>query len=436
MTDLPSLRSDRAFWGITTTQFLGAFNDNVFKMLLLLICTDYVRLTSDSAVNPYFDPYQTIASLLFAFAFVTFTGLAGFLSDRFPKRELVIACKVAEILVMGAGFVVFLIGTPGSFSFIALLFFVLFLMGTQSAFFGPSKYGILPEMFSDTDLPTVNAVVVATTFLAIIFGTALGGWLKSVLGDELWLISMVCVGLAVLGTATATLLRKTPAAQPDLKFAVRSWFNEPKVWRIVLRDRLLFRVLLVYSVFWFVGGVVALTITLVGQIQLELDSTITSLFNAAVGLGIGIGSIWAARLSKKELRLTLVSRGSIGVFAASATAAIVAILPIDITVKSAMFGTTMIVIGFFGGWVAIPLQVYIQAHPRAEYKGRVVAVMNLMTWIGILLASVYYFGALAITQFKLDPSWILLSTGTIMLLTGTLSRLRTTEHLRNDRSES
>lgn len=431
MTELPSLRRDRAFWGVTATQFLGAFNDNVFKMLLLLICTDYVRQHPSATINPYFDPYQTIASLLFALAFVTFTGLAGFLSDRFPKRGLVIACKVAEIVVMGAGLFVFLTGTAGSFFFIVTLFLVLFLMGTQSAFFGPSKYGILPELFKEADLPIVNAVVVATTFLAIIFGTALGGYLKDLLGNDLWWISVVCVGLAILGTVTATLIRKTPAAQPTLRFNAKSWFIEPKIWRTVLQDRLLFRVLIVYSVFWFVGGVVTLTITLVGQIQMQLEATVTALFNAGVGLGIGVGSIWAARLSKHEVRFSLVKQGCVGVFISTAFASMVAIVPFDSSVKSWVFGLTMVSVGFFGGWVAIPLQVYIQAHPRAEYKGRVIAVMNLMTWIGILLASVYYFGALAISQFQLDPSWILLSTGVIMLLAGLLSGLKSVEHLKS-----
>ena len=119
-----------------------------------------------------------------------FVGFAGYLSDRYSKKRIVVGCKVAEIGVMLLGFLVFLTGTPGSSSFIVLLFGVLFLMGLQSAFFGPSKFGILPEMFSDTDLPTINGVILATTFLAIIFGTVLAGVLKDLLGDDLWIISL------------------------------------------------------------------------------------------------------------------------------------------------------------------------------------------------------------------------------------------------------
>ena len=123
---------------MTATQFLGAFNDNLFKMLLMLICADYVmvRAAGDGG-NPYFDPFQTAASLLFAFAFVMFSGFAGFLSDRYRKKGIVVASKVAEIFVMSMGLLVFLTGNPGGNSFIVMLFAVLFLMGMQSAFFGP-----------------------------------------------------------------------------------------------------------------------------------------------------------------------------------------------------------------------------------------------------------------------------------------------------------
>ena len=89
---------------MTITQFLGAFNDNVFKMLLLLICVDYVLAQNQGGNNPYFDPYQTTASLLFASAFVLISGFAGYLSDRYCKRTIVVACKVSEIVVMLAGF--------------------------------------------------------------------------------------------------------------------------------------------------------------------------------------------------------------------------------------------------------------------------------------------------------------------------------------------
>lgn len=433
MAESASLRNERSFWGVITTQFLGALNDNLFKMLLLLICTDYVMLQGDRAESPYFDPFQTVASLLFALAFVLISGFAGYLSDRFPKRRIIVICKVGEIVVMTAGLIVFLTGTMGSFSLITALFAVLFLMGSQSAFFGPPKYGILPELFSDSDLPQVNGVMLATTFAAIIFGTALAGVLKTLLGDQAWVISAGCVALAIVGTVTATLIRPTEAALPSLQFKPKGIFVEPTVWRMVFGDRLLLKVLVVYSVFWFVGGVLALVVTLIGRIQMDLTDLTTSLFNASIGVGIGAGSMWAARSSQHDIRLSLVSRGSIGLFVATTAASIIPVLPISTNSQSWGFGIALLIAGFFGGWIAVPLQVFIQAHPPAELKGRVLAAMNLMTWVGILSASLYYFAALAVTGFRLDPSWILLSIGFIMLAAGVTPRLVSDEHLSDER---
>ncbi len=437
MTQYPSLTKDRAFWGITLTQFLGAFNDNVFKMLLFLICADYVGNLNDadSTRGDYFDPYQTLASLLFAFAFVMFSGFAGFLSDRFSKKKIVIACKVAEIVVMCLGFLIFLTGSIGTNSFLVLLFGVLFLMGTQSAFFGPSKFGILPEMFSDTDLPIVNGVILGTTFLAIIFGTAIAGFLKEALGDQIWGISLLCIVLAFIGTGTAFLLRRTPCAQPDLKFHGANWFGEPAIWKRVVSDKLLLKVLLVYATFWFVGGVVALTITLVGRIQLELSETVTSFLNAGMGLGIGTGSVVAAAISKKDVRFGLVKIGSAGMFVGLGLAALFAVLDFDSGVRVWLFGIALAIGGFFGGWVAVPLQVFIQSHPPSELKGRIIAVMNLMTWIGILAASVYYFSILAVTGFQMDPSWILLTLAFLMLCIAFVP-IKSMEHLKEERTQA
>lgn len=177
----------------------------------------------------------------------------------------------------------------------------------------------------------------------------------------------------------------------------------------------------------------ALVATLVGRIQMNLSDLTTSLFNAATGVGIGAGSLWAARSSQHEIRLSLVSRGSIGLFVATTAASVVAVLPVDSHLQSWWVGIALLAAGFFGGWIAVPLQVFIQAHPPAEFKGRVLAAMNLMTWIGILAASLYCFAALAVTGFRLDPSWILLSIGFVMLAAGVASRLVSGDHLCDER---
>ena len=154
------------YHGMNFTQFFGAFNDNLFKQLVLLICVNYAasgRRLPDSTRRPC-SRCRLCSSL----------GSPGYLADRISKQKIVVAMKIAEIAVMLAGFLAFYstLGPTG------WLMCVVFLMGTHSAFFGPSKYGILPELFRERDLPQVNGMIQMTTFLAIICGAALAGFIK------------------------------------------------------------------------------------------------------------------------------------------------------------------------------------------------------------------------------------------------------------------
>src|SRR5437588_3629762 len=197
---------DRSFWGMTATQFLGAFNDNLFKQLVLLLAVGTGTTLVVSGVASPADrdaaragpDLQSLAMFCFALPFLLFSGIAGYLSERYSKRTIIVACKIAEIGIVLLGLTAFAIWNVTG---IAGLLLVLFLMGTHSAFFGPPKWGILPELFAERDLPQANGVILMTTFLAIIFGTGLAGVLLDWFGiAQLWLASLACLAIAVLGT--------------------------------------------------------------------------------------------------------------------------------------------------------------------------------------------------------------------------------------------
>ena len=181
----PSLSSDRSFWGMAATQFLGAFNDNLFKFLILLMATPTAAAI---AAGKEAKDLQSEAMIVFATAFLLFSGIAGYLADKTSKRTIIITSKFAEIIVMFVGMIGFYyyesFGIKG-------MMVILFFMGLQSAFFGPAKYGILPEMLREDDLPRANGVILMLTFLAIIFGAALAGVLLDVLGERVWLASFI-----------------------------------------------------------------------------------------------------------------------------------------------------------------------------------------------------------------------------------------------------
>jgi len=138
---------NRSFLAYLATQALGAFNDNVFKQMVLLLAVGYVAVAD----------FQSVVQLLFALPFLLFSGFAGDVSDRFSKSQLMVRCKLAEIGVMGFGFLAFLWFTRDSTGTapptgLWLLAGVTFFMGSQSAFFGPPKYGGLPELVRKDDL--------------------------------------------------------------------------------------------------------------------------------------------------------------------------------------------------------------------------------------------------------------------------------------------
>jgi acyl-[acyl-carrier-protein]-phospholipid O-acyltransferase/long-chain-fatty-acid--[acyl-carrier-protein] ligase len=373
---------------MTATQFLGAFNDNVFKQLVLLICVDYVALRGLDH-----DPYQTTAQGLFALPFVLFSGFAGWLSDRVSKRRIVVLCKAGEIGVMLAGLIGLMTGTMGEDGLLNALLAVLFVMGLQSAFFGPSKYGILPELFHEDDLPVANGVVQMTTFLAIIFGLAFCGFFKQWLtdaGHSLSYISMICIGIALIGTLTSLLVRTTPIARPGLPLQTSSFAIDARTWKMLWTDRPLLVVVLVSSLFWFLGGLLLPAINAYGKQQIGLDDFHTSFLNACVGFGIAAGCVLAGKLSRHTIRFGLVSRGAWGIVVTAALLSAVPFTTDDPRLAEALSAVLLTGLGVSAGFFAVPLQVFLQARPPKEQKGRMIGAMNLVNWIGILLAAGFY----------------------------------------------
>lgn len=391
---LPTLYRDGSFWGMSATQFLGAFNDNLFKQLMLLLALDVAAR----------DYWQGIATVIFSLPFVLFSGFAGFLSDRNSKRPIVILAKVAEIVVMLLGVIAFV--AYGVFGFTGLLI-VLFLMGTQSAFFGPGKYGILPEMLRGRDLPRANGFILFTTFLAIIFGTAIAGVLKDVLVDptqpitlvaqNLWIASLACVVIAIVGTITSLAIRRVPPAKPDLAFRLSSMSVPPETRKLLRDDIPLSVALLASCMFWLVAGIVIQVVNSFGKNQLGLNDTWTSIMVAVISLGIAIGAVIAGRMSHGKADFRIVRIGAWGL--------VIGLILISLPGPGphrhllGFWGSlpVLVVLGAFAGMYSIPIQVFLQARPPDEQKGRMIALMNQANFLAILLSGAMFIGFEAIT---------------------------------------
>lgn len=380
------------FLGFLATQFLGAFNDNLFRQLLLLLA---VPAAAAAAGNGDAD-LQGIATILFGLPFVVFGGLAGFIGDRFPKKTIIVGSKVAEIAVMGLGMVAFLLSPRFGFQG---LWVVLFLMGLQSTFFGPGKYGILPEILQRHQLARANGLVLMTTFIAIIIGTAVAGPVKefSVAPDAprteaaqgLWVGSLLCIGIAVLGTLASLLIPRSPIADPGQQLRSEH-LTIPRPMRKLLRlDRPLLLALGASCVFWLIAGLAIQAVNSLGKTQLGLSDTKTSLMVSLISIGIAGGGVSAGWLCRKISDGTVIALGTWGVIL------FCGMLSVTIPGYGHALGfagsmPVLILLGAAAAFFAIPIQVFLQARPPTTLKGRMIAVMNQANFLAIVLAGVFY----------------------------------------------
>jgi MFS family permease len=385
-----SALSDRSFWGLAITQFLGAFNDNLYKQLILLMAIPAIGgdISEDS---------QGWATAVFSLPFVVFSGFAGYLSDKFSKSIIIVLSKIAEIVIMLMAVVAFLSYATmedwGTWS-------VLFLMGLQSTFFGPAKYGILPELFQKEELPRVNGLILMSTFLAIILGVVTAGVLKDVLvvADEagnpnfgrLWIGSVVCAVIAIVGTCTSFLIRKTPAAQPTAVMSLGDFGVSQSIRTLLWNDKPLLASVLVSSMFYVIAGAVMPTVNMLGKIQLQvkLDSY-TSLLTGGLAIGIIIGSVFAIVVFKQIRPGSQVLLGTIGMFI---TLVLLGFWKPGGAHLLGYWGALigLITTGLFAAVFIVPIQVFMQSRPPAETKGRMIGTMNFANFVGILIAGPLY----------------------------------------------
>ena len=414
--DLPPLSRDLCFWGMTTTQLLGAFNDNLFKQLVLLYCL--------TAVGEQGGDYQPIAFFLFSVPFVMGSGFSGFLADRLSKRTLIISCKFGEIAVMVAGVLAFGIGGLWA----PLL--VLFLMGLQSTVFGPSKYGILPEMLRLRDLPSANGIIQMTTFVAVIFGGALAGLLKELVNEHqvvgLQWICWGCVGIAVVGTGVSFTVRRTPVAVPGLQFTSSMLCALDRPTRTLLRrNPLVVTVLLISSLFWFVGGTMHQLVNEFGLYQWKIGDAKTSLLLASIGVGIAFGCISATLLSRHRINFRLVNRGAWGMAGCLVglwTIGWAAPDPVPVMWMWAA-GGVLLVLGFCAGIFVVPLQVFLQVSPTEDLKGRMMGTMNLINFCGIVASAIAFFALRSLwAAIEAPISWTFPVLAMVMLPVAVLFR--------------
>lgn len=366
------------FWSLIATQFQGAFSDNVLKWvaIFLVLAMGLPEARRDRLV-------VLVIPLLLAVPFLLFSMTGGYLADRYSKRSVTIGTKAMEIAVV-------LVATAGlAIHSLEIVVTAVFLIGCQAALFGPSKYGLLPEVLPEAKLSWGNGILELGTFLAILTGTMAGGLLAGEFtGREYW-DGVILVALATAGLASSLGISRVRAANPARRFR---WNPAGELWSeigLIRRDRVLWTAMLGNIYFWFLGSLVLINIALYATDILHVGDTQTSMLMASATLGIGVGSVAAGYLSRGRIEPGLISAGTIGI---TIMAALLGVPHLAYASVAALLG----VLGFFSGFFAVPINAIIQYRPEPDRKGSVIAAANLLSFAGIALQPIAQYALLKI----------------------------------------
>lgn len=365
----------RGFWSLIVTQFQTGFNDNALKFLVIYIVIgmNFSRARQDQLVP--------MVNALFAIPFILFSMAGGNLADRYSKRAVTIGTKIFEFAIMG-----FFIASLALRN-LPMECAGVFLMSTEGALFGPSKYGLLPELLPEPKLSWGNGIIECGTFLSGIAGVAIAGFLADAYRGREGISGFILLGCTCFGLVASLGISRLPAAAPTKQFR---WNPVSDLWvqmRKITADRVLGWAVLGNTYLFFLAALLQTVIVIYSHDTLRINDQQTSYLQAAIAIGIGLGSVAAGYLSGGKIEYGLIPLGAVGMTVFGAWLYFPAHSLVSVGVRLAL-------LGFFGGLFAVPLGALIQHRPRPEEKGGVIAAANLVSWIGILLSSAaYYFFA-------------------------------------------
>ncbi|MBI4460048.1 MAG: MFS transporter [Acidobacteria bacterium] len=396
---LPAGAARRSFWSLFATQFQGAFSDNAFKNLVVFFILGMGLSPAGR------DTLIPVVGALFALPFILFSMAGGYLADRYSKRSVTVWTKIGEIAVMALGLLALLSGR------LPFLLGVVFLMSAQSAFFGPSKWGLLPELLPEKRLSWGNGVLELGTFLSSIAGTIAGAWMSDAFRNQRAWSGAIFIALALVGLATSLRIYHLPPADPDKKFRFNFIHDLIDILRLIRLDRTLSLAVLGNTYFLFLASLLQVNIVLFGKDILQVSDTRNGLMQAAVAVGIGLGSVAAGYLSGNKIESGLVPLGSFGIVVFAAALSQPGLSFTAVLAELAL-------LGFFGGFFIVPIAALIQHRPPREHKGGVIAASNLLSWVGYFVATGVYY--LLTVHGGLDPPRIF-QVGAAITLAGTVA---------------
>jgi len=408
---------ERRFAPFFWTQFLGAMNDNVFKIGFTSLVTYQTAMFNgiDGASAAF------IISAIFIVPFVLFSATSGQVADKFDKAFMTRLVKNFEIIVMVVGAVGFYLHSA------AFLYVCTFAMGVHSTVFGPVKYAYLPQHLAKSELVGGNGLVEMGTFVAILIGTIIGGAAggMGVYGADA--LAGGCIALAIIGRLVASGVPVSPASQPDLKI---NWNPLTETWRNLLlarQDRTVFLSLLGISWLWFVGATYLTSFFNFAKLVLSGNADVVTVLLGTFSVGIGLGSVLCEKLSGRRIEIGLVPLGSIGMsvfgidlyFASRHAAVMPQLLNVGEFLSYAGHWRVLadlFLLALFGGLYSVPLYALIQSRSQPTHRARIIAANNILNSLFMISSAVL---ALVLSHFGFTIPELFLTTALLNVLVAT-----------------
>jgi acyl-[acyl-carrier-protein]-phospholipid O-acyltransferase/long-chain-fatty-acid--[acyl-carrier-protein] ligase len=360
-------KKESSLWSLNATQFFGVVNDNLYKLLMIFLLIDTLGKEKASSI-------LSAAGAIYVIPFLLFSSSAGILADRFSKQKLMVWLKSIEVVIM-------LLAIPAFyFKSSTGCYLLLFVLATHSAMFGPSKYGIIPEVVPEDKVSKANGLITSFTYVAIIFGTFLATFLTEISGKKFVITALFCLLTAILGLISSLFVEKTKSQGSTKKMNLLFITEIVETLRFCRGTAHLVPAMLGSAFFLFIGAFTQLNIIPFAMQALNLSEVAGGYLFLIVALGIAAGSILSGKWSKKRIELGLTTFAGAGL-------AFFLILISFFSFSLPATALLLVLLGFAGGVFIVPFDTFIQMASPIEKRGQVIAAANFLSFLGVLLAS-------------------------------------------------
>lgn len=393
---LPWIRQYSSFAYLNITQFLGAMNDNLYKLLLVYFVIQIYGIENSPTI-------LASSGATFVLPYLLFSSWAGTLADRYSKSKIIVITKILELVIMLAGL--------AAFAFLSVwgAYVVLFLMGAQSALLSPSKYSVLPEILPSDGISKANGMMTSFTYLAIIVGTFLASFLLDISGRDFIFASICTIVVAIAGVVTSLCIQKTAPSGSKRKLNPRVFHQVYETLSEVRNHPSLIAAVLGSSFFLFLAAYTQLNIIPFAVQSLNLTDVQGGYLFLLTAIGIGTGAICAGKISGKTVELGLVPLAGVGI---TICFFLLDILSDNLYACMALVTT----IGIFGGMYVVPLDSFVQISSPKRLIGQVVASSTFLSFCGVMFASALLYLVSVVMGFPADKGFTILGVLTLVVI--------------------